>query len=96
MQDEQRPVMQFSTWQVLDKSFDCTNLYILPFFFFVAQASQLEMFDSHFYWIVIVNSMEQYKSIIQLLSILNISINSRVTVFWMKIDVRKAVLYEIW
>lgn len=77
-------------------NFDCAYVAVHMCSFVNLQASQLEMFNGHFHWIVIINSLEQYESIVELLSVLDISISSRVALFRMKIDVAETTLYEIW
>jgi len=63
---------------------------------FLKLASQLNMFDNHLYWIIVVKSLSQYKIILDVLDTLNISISSKITLYWDRMDSAEVTLYDVW
>ncbi|XP_070509108.1 ionotropic receptor 75a-like [Chironomus tepperi] len=59
-------------------------------------ASELNMFDNHYNWMIVVDSLMDYEGICDVFRGLNVSISSRITVYWNRVDYLDVKLYDIW
>ncbi|KAG5677986.1 hypothetical protein PVAND_007698 [Polypedilum vanderplanki] len=62
-------------------------------------ASMMEMLNGHYHWILVEAFAQQHKSIIELLSVLNISISSEITLFRIQQQQQPSLLlllYDVW